>query len=80
MWSAPSSNKFRARNYLALYELKAAEELRAAEMSILSRLEAKYRLPATLNADASEEVASATAPPEPQPLVAPVAPVQGSLF
>jgi hypothetical protein len=46
----------RARNYLALYELKAAEELRTAEMAVLTRLEAKYRSPANLNGDPSEEV------------------------
>jgi hypothetical protein len=70
----------RARNYLALYELKAAEELRIAEMAVLTRLEAKYRPPANLNGEANEEVAFATHQVEPQPLVAPVIPVQGSLF
>lgn len=33
------------RNYLARYELRAAEALRAAEISELQRLEAKYRVP-----------------------------------
>jgi hypothetical protein len=70
----------RARNYLALYELKAAEELRTAEMAVLTRLEAKYRSPANLNGDPSEEVGFATEQAEPQPLVASVTPVQGSLF
>jgi hypothetical protein len=70
----------RARNYLALYELKAAEELRIAEMAVLTRLEAKYRPPASLNGEANEEVAFATQQVEPQPLVDPVIPVQGSLF
>jgi hypothetical protein len=70
----------RARNYVALYELKAAEELRTSEMAILTRLEAKYRLPAKLNADATEDVACATEPPEPQPFAGTVTPVQGSLF
>lgn len=38
----------RERNYLARYELRAAEALRAAEISELQRLEAKYRVfPAT---------------------------------
>jgi hypothetical protein len=34
------------RNYVALYEVRAAEELRTAEMTVLRRLEAKYRTPA----------------------------------
>jgi hypothetical protein len=34
-----------SRNYLALYEVRAAEELRIAEMMILRSLEAKYRSP-----------------------------------
>ena len=46
----------RERNYLARYELRAAEALRAAEMTELRRLEAKYRVP-----PATE---SATPPPE----------------
>jgi hypothetical protein len=70
----------RARNYLALYELKAAEELRIAEMAVLTRLEAKYRPPASLYREANEDVGFATHQVEPQPLVAPVIPVQGSLF
>lgn len=37
----------RERNYLARYELRAAEALRAAEISELQRLEAKYRLSPT---------------------------------
>jgi hypothetical protein len=70
----------RARNYLTLYELKAAEELRAAEMAILKRLEAKYRLPVNHNANATAEIPITVEASDPQPLVAPVTPVQGSLF
>ena len=70
----------RSRNYLTLYELKAAEELRTAEMSILTRLEAKYRLPVNHNANATAEIPITVEAPDPQPLVAPVTPVQGSLF
>jgi hypothetical protein len=33
--------QIRSRNYVALYELKAAEELRSAEMADLVRLESK---------------------------------------
>jgi hypothetical protein len=69
-----------ARNYLALYELKSAEELRTAEMAVLTRLEAKYRLPATPNVDASKEAAFATELAKPQPFTALANPVQGSLF
>lgn len=46
----------RERNYLARYELRAAEALRAAEMTELRRLEAKYRVPPGTE--------SATPPPE----------------
>lgn len=35
--------EIRNRNYVALYELRAVECLRTAEMAILQRLEAKYR-------------------------------------
>jgi hypothetical protein len=70
----------RSRNYLTLYELKAAEELRTAEMSILTRLEAKYRLPVNHTSGATAEILITAEPPDPQPFVAPVTPVQGSLF
>ncbi len=70
----------RARNYLALYELKAAEELRTAEMAILARLKAKYRLPVEHPAGATAKVSIGAEPPDPQPLITPVTPVQGSLF
>lgn len=66
----------RARNYLALYELKAAEELRSAEMSVLTRLEAKYRRTESLiesPVHASPQVVNAVVP-------APIEPVQGTLF
>ncbi len=35
--------EIRNRNYVALYELRAVECLRTAEMAVLQRLEAKYR-------------------------------------
>jgi len=66
------------RNYLALYQLKAAEALRAAEIGELERLEAKYRLP-----QAIESAAPTTEPPhteaESEP-IPPAIPVQISLF
>jgi len=66
------------RNYLARYQLKAAEALRAVEMGELERLEAKYRLP-----QANESATPTTEPPqteaESQP-IAPAVPDQISLF
>jgi hypothetical protein len=43
--------EIRKRNYVARYELKASESLRAAEMAILERLEAKYRPAPTQHAE-----------------------------
>jgi hypothetical protein len=70
----------RARNYLALYELKAAEELRTVEMEVLTRLEAKYRYPTNHMADVTEEADFVTTPIDPQPLTTTFEPIQGSLF
>ena len=70
----------RARNYVSLYELKAAEELRSAEMAILTRLEAKYRQPVNHTADTTAEMPIVVQPPDPQPFPASVTAVQGSLF
>ncbi|WP_263359521.1 hypothetical protein [Acidicapsa ligni] len=69
----------RKRNYLGRYELRAAESLRAAEMAILKRLEAKYR-PA-----ADPRAAESPGPENPAPSPSPIHPeptslVQGSLF
>ena len=71
--------EIRKRNYVARYELKAAESLRSAEMAILERLEAKYRPAATQHVE--EPVAPVTPATSSSPIV-PVAaaPVQGSLF
>ena len=55
----------RTRNYVALYEVKAAEELRTAEIAILARLEAKYRLPLEHPADATAKVLIGSEPPHP---------------
>jgi hypothetical protein len=69
--------EIRRRNYLALYQLKAAEELRSAEMSLLQQLEAKYR-------KASEQQPVGSEPAEQVPLVTTPPPssatVQGLLF
>jgi hypothetical protein len=67
------------RNYLARYELRAAEAVRSSEMEILKRLEAKYR--PVVNQAPAEDL---------EPLVSPVAtqevarstrlPLQASFF
>ena len=71
--------EIRIRNYVARYELKAAEAMRSAEMAILERLEAKYRPAPTQRVEAPvDPVTSATS----SSLIVPkaTAPVQGSLF
>lgn len=67
------------RNYLARFELRAAEALRSAEMKDLQRLEAKYRMPKKAECTAKE---SAEAPRVPAGSAADptTAPVQFSLF
>jgi hypothetical protein len=68
--------EIRRRNYLAIYELKSAEELRSAEMAVLSHLEAKYRThaPAPDVSEPLEQQVSADATSLLRE------PVQGSLF
>jgi hypothetical protein len=71
--------EIRRRNYLARYELKAAESLHSAEMAILERLEAKYRPAATQRAEEPVDIVTPAATSSPiVPETAP--PVQGSLF
>lgn len=68
----------RERNYLGRYRLLAAEALRAAEISELEHLEAKYRLP-----QAYEDAAPATEQPRADALfepIPPAIPVQRNLF
>ena len=71
--------EIRKRNYVARYELKAAESLRAAEIAILERLEAKYRPAPTQHARAPVDPAASVTNSS---LIVPeaTAPVQGSLF
>ncbi|MGA3347235.1 MAG: hypothetical protein ABSC76_20500 [Terracidiphilus sp.] len=68
----------RKRNYLARYELRAAEAVRSGEMESLKRLEAKYRTVANHQPDAD------SAPTIPQTSTQEAAmtrmPVQASLF
>jgi hypothetical protein len=71
--------EIRKRNYIARYELKAAESLRTAEIAILERLEAKYRPAPTQHARAPVDPAASVTNSS---LIVPeaTAPVQGSLF
>jgi hypothetical protein len=70
--------EIRNRNYLARYELRAAEAVRSGEMETLKRLEAKYRTVASHQPDAD------SAPTIPSSAALEVAgarmPVQASLF
>jgi hypothetical protein len=74
--------QIRSRNYVALYELKAAEELRSAEMAILVRLESKYRSPVVTESIAESATVARDdeqpVPPVPTPVA--IEPVQISLF
>lgn len=67
------------RNYLARFELRAAEALRSAEMKDLERLEAKYRMPKKAEC-AVEESAEAPRVPAGSAADPTTAPVQFSLF
>lgn len=75
----------RARNFLAFYELRAAEELRSAEMAVLQRLERKYRAPSASSPKSSEAIAPLNAVieavAEPAGIQQPLShPIQQSLF
>lgn len=70
----------RTRNYVALYEMKAAEELRTAVMAMLMRLEAKYRLPGDPSTEVITKVSIEAKPPDAQLLSSSVTPIQGNLF
>ena len=71
--------EIRKRNYLARYELRAAEVVRSREMEILKQLEAKYRTvaPPPANED-SESIAPAIAPRQAEDTTS--LPVQARLF
>ncbi len=66
----------RKRNYARRYEVRAAESLRAAEMAILERLEAKYRPARTsyVEEEPTEPIPSASSE------IVLESPLQGSLF
>ena len=70
--------EIRKRNYLARYELRAAEAARSGEMETLKRLEAKYRTVASHQPDADS---APTIPPvSTHEAVRTRVPVQASLF
>src|SRR5258708_29069152 len=69
--------QIRSRNYVALCELKAAEELCSAEMAILVRLESKYRSPVATVTIADSEM---NAGDDNRPLPVVIEPLQFSLF
>ena len=68
-----------SRNYLAQYELRAAETARSAEMEMLRRLEEKYRPPRLSSTEESPESATRVAN-ESATIARAVMPVQASLF
>ena len=70
--------EIRKRNYLARYELRAAEAMRFSEMEILKRLEAKYR-PVTNQAPA-EDLVRQVPPAATQEVAIKRLPLQASLF
>ena len=70
--------EIRKRNYLARYELRAAEAVRSGEMETLKRLEAKYRTVATHQTDADS--APSIPPAAAQEAARTRMPVQASLF
>jgi hypothetical protein len=70
--------EIRKRNYLARYELRAAEALRSSEMETLKRLEAKYRTVANHQPDA--DLAPSIPSPATQKAAMTRMPVQASLF
>jgi hypothetical protein len=71
-------HEIRKRNYLARYELRAAEAVRSSEMETLKRLEAKYRIIASQhpNADSALSIPPAVTQEDARARM----PVQASLF
>jgi hypothetical protein len=70
--------EIRKRNYLARYELRAAEALRFSEMETFKRLEAKYRSDA--NQAAAEDLVRQAPPASTQEVAIKRLPLQASLF
>jgi hypothetical protein len=70
--------EIRKRNYLARYELRAAEAVRSGEMETLKMLEAKYR--AVVHVTPDEDLARQVSPTSTQESAITRTPQQGSLF
>jgi hypothetical protein len=70
--------EIRKRNYLARYELRAAEGVRSGEMETLRMLEAKYR--AVVHVTPDEDLARKVSPASTQEIAITRTPLQGSLF
>jgi hypothetical protein len=68
----------RKRNYLARYELRAAEAVRSGEMETLRMLEAKYR--AVVHATPDEDLVRQVSPAPTQEIATTRTPLQGRLF
>ena len=71
--------EIRKRNYLGRYELRAAESVRSREMTILERLEAKYRIAAIQTSDEKSEPSNPSMVAS-EPATSAAIPVQASLF
>jgi len=71
--------EIRKRNYLGRYELRAAESVRSREMTILGRLEAKYRIAAIQTSDEKSEPSNPSMVAS-EPATSAAIPVQASLF
>ena len=70
--------EIRKRNYLACYELRAAEAVRSGEMETLRKLEAKYR--AVVHVTPDEDLARQVSPASTQEIAITRTPLQGRLF
>ncbi|WP_420238384.1 hypothetical protein ACOBR2_01905 [Telmatobacter bradus] len=70
--------EIRKRNYLARYELRAAEAVRSGEIETLRMLEAKYR--AVVHVTPDEDLARQVSPASTQEIAITRTPLQGSLF
>lgn len=74
--------EIRHRNYVAIYELRATEELRSAEIAVLERLETKYRTPAAFPTNAPLKWEAVPEVPQAPSMPASISskPIQISLF
>ena len=72
----------RCRNYVAIYELRSAHELRSAEIAVLERLETKYRTPTAPPTNTPSECKAVPEAPQAPSTPASISsePIQISLF